>query len=57
MVTSIVEKRKGSISKVRDVRDTKVRGDGQFIAVSRMVWTGLTEKVDLSKDWEDIREK
>lgn len=57
MVTSIVEKRKGSISKVRDIRDTKVRGDGQFVAVSRVVWTGLMEKVDLSKDREYVKEK
>lgn len=34
-----------------------MRGDGQSVAVSRMVWAGLLEKVDLNKDWEGVKEK
>lgn len=26
----------------------------RFIAVSRMVGVGLTEKMDVSKDWKDV---
>lgn len=55
MVTGTIEKRKWH--KVRDIKDTEERDDGQFVAVSRMVWTGLLEKVDLNKDWEDVKEK
>lgn len=46
MVTSTIEKRKWH--KVRDIRDSEVRGDGQLVAISRMVWAGLLEKV---KTW------